>query len=238
MEALHSPRQSRSAQILRTARELFLAHGWERFGIDAIAEALDCSRPLIYKHFSCKEEILVTLAVEAKQFRAQMYERAVMLPWRAREKAIAIGVVESFLLDHDLPIELTVATTSLRLKTSRERQESMRMFDVRSMTLATSVIREAMGAGELRLPSSLAAEDLLFFLWSARWGASSLMVSDFPLPQAGVRNPGLGLELSLSLVLDGYGWRPLSTEWDYKETLRRAREEVFPPSELERLLDD
>ncbi len=30
------------------------------------------------------------------------------------------------------------------------------------------------------------------------------------------------------IVLDGLGWKPLSTEWDYKETRKRFFREVFP----------
>lgn len=29
-------------------------------------------------------------------------------------------------------------------------------------------------------------------------------------------------------ILDGYAWQPLSAQWDYEATRRRAMEEVFP----------
>jgi len=34
-------------------------------------------------------------------------------------------------------------------------------------------------------------------------------------------------------VLDAYGWRPLSTEWDYRETMRRIYREVYPSEVIE-----
>jgi len=35
------------------------------------------------------------------------------------------------------------------------------------------------------------------------------------------------------IVLDGLGWKPLSTEWNYSETKKRFFQEIFPE-----LLDD
>jgi hypothetical protein len=29
-------------------------------------------------------------------------------------------------------------------------------------------------------------------------------------------------------MLDGYGWRPLSSEWNYKATRQRVHQEAFP----------
>ena len=38
-----------------------------------------------------------------------------------------------------------------------------------------------------------------------------------------------------SAFLDGLGWRPLSSEWDYRRTLQRVYTEVFPPAYLDEL---
>ncbi|HVS16628.1 MAG TPA: TetR/AcrR family transcriptional regulator [Thermoanaerobaculia bacterium] len=227
---------SRAEQILSTAREAFLEQGWDGFGIESIAERMSCSRPLVYKHFPCKEEILLALAIQSKARRVRLYERAVLFAGRPREKMLAIGEVEGLLAARDLPVELLVASTSLRAKTSRRRQDDLKVLDVRAIGLASSVVREAIAAGDLRLPSPLCPEDLLFVLWASRWGASNLRRSDTPLEQAGITNPTLAVDLSLGLLLDGYGWRPLSGEWDYKETRRRVTEEVFPEAVVAQVL--
>lgn len=229
---------SRSQQILDTARTAFLEHGWDGFGIELIAELMACSRPLVYKHFPCKEEILLALAIESKARRVKLFERAVLFSGRPREKILAIAEVEGLLAPRDLPVELFVASTRLRAKTSRQRQDDLKVLDVRAIALSTSVVREGIAAGDLTLPSRLAPEDLVFVLWAARWGASNLRLSDTPMAQAGVTNPTLGLELSLGLLLDAYGWRPLSREWNYRETRRRVQAQAFPPALVARILRD
>lgn len=142
--------------------------------------------------------------------------------------------METFLSPRDLPVELFVASTCLRAKTSRRRQEELKVLDVRAISLGAGIIREAISAGDLELPSAMAPEDLLFFMWGSRWGALTLMRSDTPLVLAGVSRPAVAVERSLGLMLDGYGWRPLSTEWNYKVTRDRVRNEVFPSQ----LVDD
>jgi AcrR family transcriptional regulator len=210
------------------AREIFLANGWDHFSVERIAEFMECSRPLIYKHFSSKEEILLALAIESKRRRVQLYERAAMFRGRPREKMVALGEVESFLLRRDLPIELLVASTCLRAKTSRQRQDELKVLDVRAISLGASIIREAVHVGDLELPARMCPEDLLFSMWSCRWGASAIMRSDTPIALAGIAQPALAIECSLGLMLDGYGWCPLSSEWNYKATRQRVHQEAFP----------
>lgn len=228
----------RATQILRAAREVFLSDGWDHFSVERIAEFMECSRPLVYKHFSCKEEILLALAIESKSRRVRFYERAVMFRGRLREKMLAIGEVETFLSKHDLPVELMIASARLRAKTSRERQDQLMLLDVRAISLGAGIIREAVAAGDLELPADLGPEDLLFFMWSSRWGALNIMRSDTPIEQAGILQPALSVEMSLGMMLDAYGWQPLSSEWDYKATRGRVHQEAFPPELVEQILSE
>lgn len=227
----------RTRQILDGAREVFLADGWDNFSIERIAEYIECSRPLVYKHFSSKEDILLALAIKSKERRVRLEERAIMFQGLTRERVLALGEVEDLLMPRDLPVELFVASTCLRAKTSKERQEQLKMLDVRAVSLGTSLIREAVSAGDLTLPGKMRPEELLFSMWAIRWGAANIMRSDMPLPQAGIHHPSIAVYFSLGTMLDGYGWRPLMNEHDYSETRKRVYEEVFPPPVVEDILD-
>jgi AcrR family transcriptional regulator len=229
--------EGRATQILRAARELFLAQGWDHFSIERIAEFMECSRPLVYKHFTCKEEILLALAIESKRRRVRLVERAIGFGGKPREKMLAVAEVESFLMPRDLPVELFVASTNLRVKTSQARQVELKELDVHAVSLGASVIREAVSAGDLQLPAKMAAEELLFFMWASRWGAANIIESDTPLASAGVAHPWRSVELSLSILLDGYGWRPLSSAWDYKATRERVHRDSFPAAFVQGVLE-
>jgi AcrR family transcriptional regulator len=232
----YQPAAKRANQILQAAREIFLANGWDHFSVERIAEFMECSRPLVYKHFSCKEEILLALAIESKRRRIRLFERAVMFRGCPREKMLALGEVESFLLRRDLPVELLVASTCLRPKTSRERQDELKVLDVRAISLGASIIREAVTVGDLELPGGVCPEDLLFSMWSCTWGASAIMRSDMPIALAGIAQPALAIARSLGRMLDGYGWRPLSSAWNYKATRQRVHREAFPQEVIDEVL--
>ena len=239
MSALASERtEKRATQFLRAAREIFLTEGWDHFSVESIADFAECSRPLVYRHFSCKEEILLALAIESKRRRVRLCERALAFLGRPRERMLAIGEVEGLLLPRDLPIELFVASTNLRAKTSRQRQEELKVMDVRSVSMSASVIREAVNVRDLTLPDGIGAEDLLFFMWASRWGAANIMRSDTPLRHAGVTQAAKSVELSLSLMMDGFGWRPLSAEWDYKDTRKRVHRDAFSAEVVGKILNE
>src|SRR5271163_1718654 len=58
-------RNDRSEQILRTAMNLFHERGFDGVGVDLIGEKAGVSGPAIYRYFSGKDEILITLLDEA-----------------------------------------------------------------------------------------------------------------------------------------------------------------------------
>jgi len=60
-----STRNERSEKILRTAMHLFHERGFGGVGVDLIGERAGVSGPAIYRYFSSKDEILVTLLDEA-----------------------------------------------------------------------------------------------------------------------------------------------------------------------------
>jgi AcrR family transcriptional regulator len=60
-----SSRNERSEKILRAALVLFYERGFDGVGVDLIGERAGMSGPAIYRYFSGKDEILMTLLDEA-----------------------------------------------------------------------------------------------------------------------------------------------------------------------------
>jgi AcrR family transcriptional regulator len=60
-----SSRNERSDKILRAALQLFYERGFDGVGVDLIGERAGMSGPAIYRYFSGKDEILMTLLDEA-----------------------------------------------------------------------------------------------------------------------------------------------------------------------------
>jgi AcrR family transcriptional regulator len=217
----------RETTLLAVARELLRADGLGGIGLDRVAESAEYSRGTVYKHFTCKEDLVVALATETQQQRLELLERAARLDGRAREKLCAIGEVSVLLYPHHLQAELMVYTAAVRDRASPERRAAFEEFETRNMAVTQRVVEEAIAVGDLLLPNHVEPLDFVFNAWSQIIGSHMLMASG-ALPELGVGDPASALRRGMHALLDGYGWRPLSTEWDYDTTLSRVRKELAP----------
>ncbi len=59
------PRPQRRAQLLDSAREVFVAQGYHAAAMDDIAEAAGVSKPVLYQHFPGKLELYLALLAES-----------------------------------------------------------------------------------------------------------------------------------------------------------------------------
>jgi AcrR family transcriptional regulator len=55
------PRSARRKQLLRAAREVFVAHGYHAAAMDDIAERAGVSKPVLYQHFPGKLDLYLAL---------------------------------------------------------------------------------------------------------------------------------------------------------------------------------
>lgn len=228
--------EKREKMILDAARSVFLEKGWDGFNVENIAEFMESSRTLVYAHFSCKEEVLFALAIQSKQKRLRLSEMTRGFVGRAREKMIAIDLMEGFLVERDLPVELLVTSTRLREKTSGERLRQLQALELESQKVGADIVREAVEAGDLVLPKNYTADELYFTLWSSIWGATLIQRSDFPYVEAGIPKPTVASRRGLLVMMDGFGWKPLSHEIDYRMICRTLEEQVFETEEFKRRL--
>ena len=223
--------QEREQRILDVSRPLLISQGYHGLSMDRVAEALEYSKGTIYNHFSCKEEIIIALAIETTDQRTAMFERAAAFQGGSRERVHAIGVAATLFVrlfpDHFL-VEQIVRSASIWEKTSEKRRMVMRSCESRCMGIVGGVVRDAVSRGDLTLPDDVAPEDLVFGLWSMSYGTFSIITTSDELVDLGIKDPFTAYRNNIYRMLDGFGWQPLSTEYDYLQTLARIQEEVFP----------
>jgi len=66
----------------------------------------------------------------------------------------------------------------------------------------------------------------------ARRGVFDRVASPLPPAEVGIVDPRTVMRKVGSRLLDSVGWRPLSTEWDYRATMKRIYRELFTPDFL------
>jgi AcrR family transcriptional regulator len=222
--------QQRERLILDVAEKMLLRDGYLGLSMDRVAEAIEYSKGTIYQHFTCKEDMIVALLVRTLSVREELFVRASKFRGRARERLLAIGVADQLLgrlyPDHE-QIERILKVESIWDKATVQRRTQFLQRDNNCLSTMMGVIRDAVAQGDLAFREGYSERSLAFGLWSMATGARMIIVHGLGDEVVGDVGPERTQMLNYQMFLDGYGWRPLSTEWDYPAVVERVRAEVF-----------
>jgi len=222
--------EAREQLILDVAERLVGERGYLGMNMDQIAESTEYSKGTIYQHFSCKEEVLTALTERMAVERVRLFEEAATFRGRARERMAAVGLsFELFALLYPtyVHIEQIVTADSIRVKASVERLASLQGKEQACLAITAGLVRDGIAAGDLELPEGMSPEGLVTGLWMVTYGGLSLIAGKPDMVSDVVGDPSEILRRTQNAILDGFGWRPLSHEWDYEATRQRALREVF-----------
>ena len=102
----------------------------------------------------------------------------------------------------------------------------MRTCEQTCVTLIGAVVCDAIKVGDLKLPKGSRPEDIVFGLWSMNSGAFTILQGGTSLDEIGMDDAVGALRRNQNAMLDGYGWTPLSTEFNYDVVLVQVKEEL------------
>ena len=222
--------RERESRILQVARAHLIQSGYLGLNMDRIADEIEYSKGTIYQHFRNKEEILLALANEALDTRLAMFRRAAEFEAPARVRLATIGAAaESFVENfaHFFVVEQIIRVSSIWEKTSAERRELMERCERNCMATVGGVVRDGVSESSLRLPEEVVPEEVVFGMWSLVLGTQTIAKSSHALDEIGIVDPIASLRKNQSRLLDGYGWAPLSHEFDYPAHMDRIKHELF-----------
>lgn len=222
--------EEREALILDVAREMLVQQGYLGLRMDHIADRIEYSKGTIYQHFPNKEEIILALANQALIKRSALFSHAVTLRKQSRERLAAIGAAAELFVEHFphfFQVEQIIRINSVWQKTSVDRQKVMRSCESRCVAIISGVVRDAVAHGDLALPENCTPEDIVFGLWSINIGAFAILSSSDSLQEIGIADPVTALRANTNHMLDGYGWKPLSTEVDFHLVLDQVKQELM-----------
>jgi AcrR family transcriptional regulator len=210
---------------------MIVRDGYHGLSMDRIAEALEYSKGTIYQHFACKEEIVMTLVSQTMERRLDLFRRGAAFRGRSRERITAMGAAAELFFqlypDH-IHLEHTIRISSVREKTSENRRISFEACEAQCSEVVCGVIRDAVSAGDLQLSDDFGVDHLAFGLWSLTFGGYSIAATSPSLTKLGIHEPLAAIRGNCIRLLDGVGWKPLSSELDLLPLFERIKREVFP----------
>lgn len=202
----------RERKILHLARPMVAEGGLAGISMEAIAKEMEYAKGTIYNHFSCKEEILLALAIAANEKRLELFQAATERQESTRDKISGIGVACEDFRERfaDLfKIDVMVRHSTVWEKASEKRREAMAECEQRCMTMVAAVGYQALEKGDLVLNAPTRVEDMMFGLWSLTYGGMIIDDSSPGLDHVGIRNSFTAIRRNCHALMDGYAWRPL-----------------------------
>ena len=214
--------------ILDAAEDMLLAHGYLGLNLDRLAERVEYSKGTLYNHFGNKEDIVLTLANRQLAERVRLFERAAAFAGRSRERMLAIWVADEVLEGSRLaPFQIMqiARTPFLWEKTAVPRRNEYTRLERHCFEVAESVAHAGVEASELvRTPNEL--REVIFGLMTISLGTHLVATAPGWTKSTGLA-PWAALRANQHRLLDGAGWRPLFSNWDYAAAEARIRAEVF-----------
>jgi AcrR family transcriptional regulator len=230
----------RSELILEIARRHLMEQGYIGLNMDRIAQEAEYSKGTIYQHFLNKEDLLMGLAVQTLEKRHELFQRASQFSGRDRMRLQAIGVADVIFVNlypEHFRVEQLLRTSSIRDKTDPERQQALHACEQNCMKLISGIVIAAIEHGDLKLPPERSPQDMTFGLWSMALGSNLILASGTMVQALGVTNPGEAINHNFYMLLDGYGWTPLTRDACPRASQQEIIETVFAEewAEVQRL---
>ena len=222
--------QQREGLILEVAREQFVRDGYHGLSMDRIATATEYAKGTIYNHFGCKEEIMIALANQALEKRTKMFRRAAEMTGCSRQRLAAIGAAAEWFarrFPNHFAVEQLIRSASIWHKTSEKRRNFMQMCETRCMDIVAAIVRDGVASGDLSLTDGRTPESVVFGLWSMSFGAYSIIATSDSLAELGLEDPYEIVRANMNAMVDGIGWKPLSSEVDYGSHFEQVQQALF-----------
>jgi AcrR family transcriptional regulator len=227
----------RDERVLSLARQIFIEEGYQAVSIDAIAKQLGFSRGTLYQRFSCKEELILELAIRCHRQLTEVMEYAASIPGRPRERIVAIGEAidrYAFLYADNLRTLAAINSEIIREKVLPEQLLRAQEAESGMFRVLMGIVREAVEVGDLVLPPKFTAGSLCLALAALISGWAQLHRRPDRALELKVENPIEDILRSAHLLMDGYGWQPFYREWDYDRVYERVGQALlaFPALSL------
>ncbi len=221
-------KERREEFMLEQARRIADAEGLHALSLPRLAEETGYSKPTVYKYFPTKADLIVALAAQSEALRVAYYEKAVTFQGRPREKLYGLQALNFGVLRPCFREMIDFHINRLSRQAGPERLKELFEKEDRLVEIVSGIIREAVQIGDLALPKNIDAYQILFTLIATNFGGFVMRESDSPILKKWFPRIRFKEGIFGEIIMDGLGWRPLSTEWDYQETRRRFFREVFP----------
>ena len=225
-----------TSAYLDIARRILREEGYHSLTIERLAREAGFSKVTVYQRFSCKEELLVELGVRCRAELLQVIERAAQIPGPPRLRAEYIKEA-IYLYSHryaeNLRILSVIRSDPILSKAPEHLRRQMEELGVRIFNHLLSCGEDGVANGDLSLSGATTPKGLAYMMWVIITGwAQTQYHAAAPLEAVNIKDPLKTINAMLTDLFDGYGWRPLSSEFDSAEIADRVHRALIEDPSL------
>ncbi|MFT5451195.1 MAG: AcrR family transcriptional regulator [Enterobacterales bacterium] len=196
--------------ILDKARKLFIEQGYHSVTMDSIAKEMEYSKGTIYKHFSCKECIILTLCSRVCSLMLELFTLI------ANEKHLnprmqIILMFESFMLfqelrQDDVQLKLLADSQPFCVKVPDTIANESKQIEQQTFEVVVGIVNRAIENKQIILKEGSNAENIALGGWGLAQGIYMLTQNSGCASTFSIDQPNDLLRVNSKLFLDGVGW--------------------------------
>ncbi len=197
--------------------------------MDELARLVEYSKGTIYHHFPCKEDLALAVANNSLRRRAELFETACSFRGNSRQRIRALGFASmSFAIQNAeyFNIEMTLKSDSFWEKATEPRRAEHRELGARCVGAIRDIILDGITSGDLAPETR--HEHISFALISVSMGSHAAASECDIRELCGITDPIVAIRRNQDIICDGFGWKPLSNDFDFSATDARIKAELFP----------
>lgn len=218
----------REAWFLEVAGRLIEEGGLLPLQMNRIAEAAEYAVGTLYQHFASKEDLLLALTTVGMREHVEMFQRVHAWDASSRDRMTAIGVADMIFVRRNpqyFRIAQYVFCEVVWASASAQRRRAFIEANQPIFDIVTSIVQDGVEAGDLDL-RDLTHSEFTSGLWALAVGTHNLVHAEGVLADFNVAQPYALMCRHMQAMLDGYGWRPLSSAVADPATLDRLIERI------------
>ncbi|MBL4606957.1 MAG: TetR/AcrR family transcriptional regulator [Pseudomonadales bacterium] len=222
--------QAREEKIIQCALEIINESGFAALRMENLHKRAECTKGTLYNHFINREDLLCEIATRYCISLMSYYERLDAFKGSTRERIMALFLAyQIYCFSHPalFTCVLQLQNPSLMARGSEKRLNNYRKEEMRLVLHMTNIIQDALDAGDIDAKYKTKVFELAFTGWASAFGNISLMMSSqgaFLTQQADKEEQ---LFFATNMALDGLGWQPLSTDFNYLKTWQKLGCQFF-----------
>ncbi|OEF06720.1 TetR/AcrR family transcriptional regulator [Vibrio genomosp. F10] len=220
----------REVELTLLAKSLVQEQGFSNLTMDKLTAASPYSKGTIYNHFCSKEDVILALCIHSLKSEALLFDRIGDFEGNTRERVIALHVAYRIYARME-PVLSTCAIMAkspwVLEKASPERVAGLNALEEMVISQADELVGLAADVGDLKFSSGIGSDAIVFANWSIAFGSNALTQNASNSHCINRLQDPFSVLHNANMLLDGLGWKPLSSEWDYRKTWRRVESELF-----------